>query len=30
MDAHEIKLFNIREMILSAVMSTDGLPLEES
>ncbi len=30
MDAHESKLFNIGEMIMIAVMSSDGLPLEES
>lgn len=29
MDAHESKLFNIGKMIMSAVMSTDGLYLEE-
>ncbi len=29
MDAHESKLFNMGEMIMSAVMSTDGLFLEE-
>ncbi len=29
MDAHESKLFNMGEMIMSAVMSSDALSLEE-